>query len=147
MLDLPELLAPARSVKGRISIVCSSTIDLKPETDSDVMACGVFGESPVAPFDLDMIRPAFHAVEHSIPGLIIAGIHPTRKRLAADPIPGSTRTGPRDRMVEAISASGGVERSRRRGCSGGPRINSGPLLTPVGSPTARPSCSAVLSTR
>ena len=48
MLDLPELLAPARSVNGRISIVCSSTIDLNPETDSDVMAGGVFGESPEA---------------------------------------------------------------------------------------------------
>jgi hypothetical protein len=66
MLDLPELLAPARSVKGRISIVCSSAIDLKPETDSDVIAGGVFG-SPEAPFDFGMLRRAFPAVECGIP--------------------------------------------------------------------------------
>ena len=35
MLDLPELLAPASSVNGLISIVCSFTRDLKPLTVSD----------------------------------------------------------------------------------------------------------------
>ena len=69
MLDLPELLAPARSVNGRISSVCSSTIDLKPETDSDLMAGGVFGDSPLAPYDFDMLRPAFHAVGDGIPAI------------------------------------------------------------------------------
>lgn len=37
MLDLPELLAPARTVRGRISICCSLSIDLKPETLIPVM--------------------------------------------------------------------------------------------------------------
>ena len=37
MLDLPELLAPARMVKGRISMRCSLSIDLKPETLIPVM--------------------------------------------------------------------------------------------------------------
>jgi len=32
MLDLPELFAPARMVKGRISIVCLVCIDLNPLT-------------------------------------------------------------------------------------------------------------------
>jgi hypothetical protein len=38
MLDLPELFAPASSVSGRISMVCSWAIDLNPATDSDVIA-------------------------------------------------------------------------------------------------------------
>src|SRR5437879_2693471 len=66
MLDLPELFAPARSVRGRISIVCPSTIDLKPETESDVIARGVV-DSPEAPFDFDMLRQPFPAVERGIP--------------------------------------------------------------------------------
>jgi len=33
MLDFPELLTPAKSVSGRISIVCSVAIDLNPETE------------------------------------------------------------------------------------------------------------------
>ncbi len=32
MLDLPELLAPARIVSGAISISCLLTMDLKPST-------------------------------------------------------------------------------------------------------------------
>ena len=51
MLDLPELFAPARSVRGRIAIVCSSTIDLKPEMERDVIAGGVSGDSLELPFD------------------------------------------------------------------------------------------------
>ena len=54
MLDLPELFAPARSVKGRIAIVCSSTIDLKPEMERDVIACGVSSNSLELPFDFDI---------------------------------------------------------------------------------------------
>jgi hypothetical protein len=37
MLDFPELFAPARIVSGRMSIVHSSAIDLKPLTDILVM--------------------------------------------------------------------------------------------------------------
>ena len=37
MLDLPELLAPARIVRGRISMLCSLSMDLKPETLIPVM--------------------------------------------------------------------------------------------------------------
>jgi hypothetical protein len=55
MLDFPELFAPARSVNGRISIVCSSRIELKPATESDVIAGGVVGKSREAPFDLAML--------------------------------------------------------------------------------------------
>src|SRR5262249_42293977 len=61
MLDLPELLAAARSVKGRISIVCSSTIDLKPETDSDVMPGGPFDGSSGGPLDFGIRVRAFLA--------------------------------------------------------------------------------------
>lgn len=32
MLDLPELLAPARIVRGLTSMLCSVAIDLKPAT-------------------------------------------------------------------------------------------------------------------
>src|SRR4051812_14769249 len=32
MLDFPELLAPARIVRGRTSILCSSLMDLNPAT-------------------------------------------------------------------------------------------------------------------
>ena len=42
MLDLPELLAPARMVSGRISMLCSLSMDLKPETLMPVMP-EVFG--------------------------------------------------------------------------------------------------------
>ena len=110
MLDLPELLAPASSVKGRTSRVCSSTIDLKPETDSDVIAGGDYGESPAAPFDLDIPRRASHSIVRGIPGLIIAGIRRSRKPPADDPNLGSTRHPGRDRIAGAKSASGGGER-------------------------------------
>src|SRR5258708_5712004 len=36
-LDLPELFAPARMVSGRISMLCSWLIDLKPPTVMRVM--------------------------------------------------------------------------------------------------------------
>ena len=38
MLDFPELLAPAKIVRGRISIACSWLMDLKPATEILVMA-------------------------------------------------------------------------------------------------------------
>jgi hypothetical protein len=87
MLDLPELLAPASNVRGRISIRCFAMIDLKPWTISDVIAGGVFGESPVSPFRLDILRQAFHSVERDVTRLIIARVLPTGKRDAVDPIP------------------------------------------------------------
>jgi hypothetical protein len=40
MLDFPELFAPANSVSGRISIVCSSEMDLNPATESSVIVTG-----------------------------------------------------------------------------------------------------------
>src|SRR6266545_2728134 len=40
MLDLPELFAPARIVRGRISMLCSSLIDLNPPTWISAMARG-----------------------------------------------------------------------------------------------------------
>ena len=43
MLDFPELLAPARIVKGRISSDCSWLMDLKPETDIRVIPSSRFG--------------------------------------------------------------------------------------------------------
>ena len=55
MLDFPELLAPASSVKGRISMACSFTMDLKPVTASDVIAEG--GEAGIllaGPFGFGM---------------------------------------------------------------------------------------------
>ena len=67
MVNLPELFAPARSVKGRISRVSSATIDLKPQTESDVIAGGPFGASAEAPFDFDILRRTFPAVECGIP--------------------------------------------------------------------------------
>ncbi len=67
MLDLPELFAPARSVKGRIAIVCSSTIDLKPEMERDVIAGGVSGNSLELPFDFAIRWSAFHAMVGGIP--------------------------------------------------------------------------------
>ena len=38
MLDLPELLAPAKIVSGRISMLCSSLMDLNPPTVISEMA-------------------------------------------------------------------------------------------------------------
>ena len=127
MLDLPELLAPARSVNGRISIVCSLTIDLKPETDSDVIAGGVFGESPEAPFDFDILRRAFPAVECGIPSLIIPGTHRSRKRARARS-DSSLNKGSRN-AVEWRSRTESFPGARRDepvgAFSRGPRINSG----------------------
>ena len=50
MLDFPELFAPARIVKGAISIDCSSPIDLKPETVIREIEGGASGSGGV-PFD------------------------------------------------------------------------------------------------
>jgi hypothetical protein len=41
MLDLPELLAPARMVNGAISISCRLAIDLKPSTAMRVIPSAV----------------------------------------------------------------------------------------------------------
>ena len=58
MLDLPELFAPASSVRGRTSIVCSSKIDLNPPTERVVIVTGPSGDSLLFPFDLDILdRP------------------------------------------------------------------------------------------
>jgi hypothetical protein len=59
MLDFPELFAPARRVNGRISIVCSAEIDLKPLTESVVIVGGLGGESSEFPFDFDMMDKPF----------------------------------------------------------------------------------------
>jgi hypothetical protein len=42
MLDFPELLAPARTVSGRMSIDCWFAIDLKPATAMELMEGGGF---------------------------------------------------------------------------------------------------------
>jgi hypothetical protein len=52
MLDFPELFAPAKSVSGRTSIVCSTEIDLNPATESVV----IVGGSWEFPFDLVIWR-------------------------------------------------------------------------------------------
>jgi hypothetical protein len=44
------------SVRGRISIVCSSTIDLNPATESAVMAGGCTSAFSELPFDLVIPR-------------------------------------------------------------------------------------------
>jgi len=62
MLDFPELLAPASSVKGRISRVCSFTMDLKPDTESDVIAGGEAGVFSAGPFGFGMFWNALLAV-------------------------------------------------------------------------------------
>jgi hypothetical protein len=49
-------LAPANSVRGRISIVCSSTIDLNPATEIVVMAGGCTIDFSELPFDLVIPR-------------------------------------------------------------------------------------------
>ena len=54
MLDLPELFAPARSVRGRISSVCSSKIDLKPATEIVEIVAGLCAESLAFPFEFDI---------------------------------------------------------------------------------------------
>jgi hypothetical protein len=61
MLDFPELLAPARSVNGRTSNVCSSTIDLNPATEIDVIAGGVVAASSGGPLDFDIPGKPFIA--------------------------------------------------------------------------------------
>src|SRR5438477_4278657 len=40
ILDLPELFAPARIVRGRIAMLCSSLMDLNPATWISAMAHG-----------------------------------------------------------------------------------------------------------
>src|SRR5918998_1561638 len=45
MLDLPELLAPARIVSGLTSMDCSSAMDLKPATEILVIPSGFSGDS------------------------------------------------------------------------------------------------------
>jgi hypothetical protein len=54
MLDLPELLAPASSVNGRISRVYSFTMELKPDTESDVIAGGKSAVFSAGPFGFGM---------------------------------------------------------------------------------------------
>jgi len=61
------VLFRSRSVNGRIAIVCSSTIDLKPEMDRDVIAGGVSGNSLELPFDFDIRCLAFHAMVGGVP--------------------------------------------------------------------------------
>jgi len=47
-LDLPELFAPARIVRGRISILHSSRMDLYPLTVSALMPRGRFRALAIA---------------------------------------------------------------------------------------------------
>ena len=46
MLDLPELFAPARIVRGRTAMLCSSLIDLKPATLISAIAHGSPARGP-----------------------------------------------------------------------------------------------------
>src|SRR5947207_14579963 len=55
MLDLPELLAPARTVSGLISIDCGLTMDLYPLTLMPVMPSGVaLGVFPLGLFSFSI---------------------------------------------------------------------------------------------
>jgi len=52
MLDLPELFAPARTVRGAMSIVCSSAMDLNPRTVIALIDAGlsaIENASPLSP--------------------------------------------------------------------------------------------------
>jgi hypothetical protein len=64
---------------------------LKPETESDVIAGGLVGNSEDAPSDFDMIRHDLPAPEYAIPGEIIARTNRPRKGSGIDPILGPTR--------------------------------------------------------
>ena len=110
MLDFPELLPLARSVKGRTSIVCSSTIDLKPETDSDMIAGGIFGTSPEAPFDLGILRRPFIEWITESQGPLSQEFGRPESRSRPFRFLGLTTNVRRDRMTGAIIGSRGRER-------------------------------------
>ena len=59
-------VAPARSVRGRTSIVCSSEIDLKPATESVVIVGGLRGDSWEFPFDFDITVNASRSTIRSL---------------------------------------------------------------------------------
>ena len=69
MLDLPELLTPARIVSGRMSIDCALPIDLNPSTVIRVSAFPMSSDSlRTRPLDLDIVSfPLRHAGRHRNP--------------------------------------------------------------------------------
>ena len=87
MLDFPELFAPASSVRGRISIVCSSEIDLKPATESVVIVGGFAGDSSDFPFDFAIWISLSLDDSRSLPK------HYHKKCRCSEVIPGSPETG------------------------------------------------------
>src|SRR5579872_2317648 len=68
MLDLPELFAPARIVNGRISMLCSGFMDLKPPTVKRVIPSLLFAVVCLFGFCSAMIAYPLSAAHKSISG-------------------------------------------------------------------------------
>src|SRR5262245_11416066 len=87
ILDLPELLAPARIVSGRTSMLRSGPIDLNPATVIEVNTCsGTTRPWSFAPRDFAMPVPPPDAPASGIVtcGADVAPPSPPRKDVAAD---------------------------------------------------------------
>ena len=121
MLDLPELFAPASSVRGRTSIVCSSKIDLNPPTERVVIVTGPSGYFLVIP-----IRPGHigSASRSAICGCL--EWHYRRKRTDSEGIqelPGSLvrvrGSGAGAEEKQGAVTCTGSETTRQKGSAGG----------------------------